>query len=167
VEPEDGNRSIAQRADERAQRFGAQQRRITKDNEKIVTAFKRGARGQYSVGRPAPFRLNEDVGGGREAADFSRDIIPARPDDDGSIIDPRATSGQQGMIDERLPGDAVQYLGRRGCHSRALAGGEHNRGSMRHWTSCGPGGRQRFSPWPPESIAAARFAPTLVNSRLD
>jgi hypothetical protein len=167
VEAKDRDCRAVERGKELAQGFRAQKRRVAEDDEEIVAACDGCAGSEDGMRGPAALGLNEYLRGRREPANFGGDIAPIRPDDHGQPVASGIADRRDRMADQRLPGDPVQHLRRRGRHARAFACSEHNGGSLRHRTSCRPGGRQRFSPWPLPPIAKTRPAPTLLDSPLD
>ncbi len=123
------------RAAQTLERLGADQRRVTEDDEDIVGALgDRLARAQHGVPRAAPLGLNEDLRLGQRAPCLLGDGLRVRPDHDCGLLGAGPAHRVKDMGKQRAPRYLVQHLRPRGAHARALAGGEHDceTGSFAH-----------------------------------
>ena len=115
-------------------RLGPEQRRIAVEDQHVpLEVLERLARGLDRIGRAKLLGLHEDLKFGR-CRGFGY-VLHARTDHKRGFADSRSLRGAQHMRDHRRAGDLVQYLGERGLHARALAGGKNDGeggGRLRH-----------------------------------
>ncbi len=81
------------------------------------------------------FGLNEDLSGRGLFGRDPRDILAARPDNDGKRVRPRRRRALQDMAENRQARHFMQHLRQGGFHPRALAGGKDDHQAA----SCGHG----------------------------